>query len=560
GNVGIGTTNPLEKLSVVGNQLLTGDLSLYGGDFNLGTGFSTTTLTTLNNRLGIGTTSPWALFSLSASSTDQTHTPLFVVSTTSPTASTTAFVIDSQGRVGVGTSTPGTDFAVQGGLLASGVTNLMGHCVTGDTKLRRRRRKKSPFGKGRGPLAVRDFKSSALSGTSFSKGGFEDDDYIYDEVAIKDIEAGDEIQSLDAKTGQLVWHKVKGVAFMGTKPIFKLTTESGKTIRTTAEHPYFVRNLHTEKRLAKKQKLYRFEVDQSVRIEELSRDSVVAVANKEQEFSAIIPRKLKRRLYEATRREGGAVKFFAPRLFAQSIIAILRFAPAIVRELIIDIEYPGYERIIMRTIERAVPGVSVFFKPIGKKSPAHFAAYGVFAGKKKASLVISGRDIAAAILPKTQDGRRTVTPLDESQTIRSPRRSSSGGSIAKQFALSSAPSVDNKNGVWRKVVDIKEGQEIAVVSENSPFEKGRGPLAVRDFSAAWDKIVKIEHLPAEDVYDIEVEGTHNFIGNGIVAHNTYIPDLTVTGSTNYTGAGTTTFAGDIQTTGLSAINYISAPR
>src|SRR3989338_8771531 len=29
-------------------------------------------------------------------------------------------------------------------------------------------------------------------------------------------------------------------------------------------------------------------------------------------------------------------------------------------------------------------------------------------------------------------------------------------------------------------------------------------------------------MPAEQVYDIEVEETHNFIGNGIVAHNTYI--------------------------------------
>lgn len=126
GNLGIGTTNPLEKLSVVGNQLLTGDLSLYGGDFNLGTGFSTTTLTTLNNRLGIGTTSPWALFSLSASSTDQTHTPLFVVSTTSPTASTTAFVIDSQGRVGIGTTTPTNQLGVQGSILASKIDTYDG--------------------------------------------------------------------------------------------------------------------------------------------------------------------------------------------------------------------------------------------------------------------------------------------------------------------------------------------------------------------------------------------------------------------------------------------------
>ena len=33
---------------------------------------------------------------------------------------------------------------------------------------------------------------------------------------------------------------------------------------------------------------------------------------------------------------------------------------------------------------------------------------------------------------------------------------------------------------------------------------------------------KLKLSPEEQVYDIEVEGTHNFIGNDIVAHNTYL--------------------------------------
>src|SRR3989338_650132 len=154
--------------------------------------------------VGIGTTSPWARFSVAGASLGAT--PLFAISSSTASATSTAFVIDSNGKVGVGTSTPGTDFAVQGGVLISGITNLMGHCVTGDTKLRRRRKRKS-------------------------KGLNLEDEYEYDEVAIKDVEAGDEIQTLDQKTGALVWSKIKGVAFMGTKPIFKLTTASGKTDR-----------------------------------------------------------------------------------------------------------------------------------------------------------------------------------------------------------------------------------------------------------------------------------------------------------------------------------------
>lgn len=40
----------------------------------------------------------------------------------------------------------------------------------------------------------------------------------------------------------------------------------------------------------------------------------------------------------------------------------------------------------------------------------------------------------------------------------------------------------------------------------------------------WDKIVSIEPLGSQRVYDIEVEGTDNFVANGIVAHNTYTGD------------------------------------
>ncbi|MBU4298660.1 hypothetical protein KJ636_01320 [Patescibacteria group bacterium] len=38
----------------------------------------------------------------------------------------------------------------------------------------------------------------------------------------------------------------------------------------------------------------------------------------------------------------------------------------------------------------------------------------------------------------------------------------------------------------------------------------------------WGKIVSIKYVGSEHVYDIEVEGTHNFVANGIIAHNTYI--------------------------------------
>ncbi len=61
---------------------------------------------------------------------------------------------------------------------------------------------------------------------------------------------------------------------------------------------------------------------------------------------------------------------------------------------------------------------------------------------------------------------------------------------------------------WYKVSDLRPGVEIAVPSKTGKM--------------IWDEIVSIKPVGKEHVYDIEVEGTHNFVGNGIFAHNTYV--------------------------------------
>src|SRR5207249_3619854 len=71
--------------------------------------------------LGIGTTSPWARLSVVATSTNS-NLPLFIVSTTTGTATSTGLIVTSQGQVGVGTTTPSSPFglSVSGGLYTSG--------------------------------------------------------------------------------------------------------------------------------------------------------------------------------------------------------------------------------------------------------------------------------------------------------------------------------------------------------------------------------------------------------------------------------------------------------
>ncbi|MBU2460550.1 hypothetical protein KKG44_05555 [Patescibacteria group bacterium] len=70
---------------------------------------------------------------------------------------------------------------------------------------------------------------------------------------------------------------------------------------------------------------------------------------------------------------------------------------------------------------------------------------------------------------------------------------------------------------WTKVIYLKVGDEIAVQDGET---------------IAWQKIQSIEYAGYEQVWDIEVENTHNFVANGIIAHNTYISGNVGIGTTN----------------------------
>ncbi|MFH1354514.1 MAG: hypothetical protein ABIH36_04530 [bacterium] len=157
----------------------------------------------------------------------------------------------------------------------------------------------------------------------------------------------------------------------------------------------------------KTQKLYRFEVDQSVRIEELNRDTIIGLANEEHAFTFKVPRGVKRRLYETFRREGKP-KLFGPRVFASAVALTIVRSGFRIQELIIDLEYPGYDEQIIEIISGFFPSVMVVFTSIGKNSPAHEAAHFTYKRRLKVNVIANQRDIKNT-LSKAKD-RRTVTP------------------------------------------------------------------------------------------------------------------------------------------------------
>lgn len=57
------------------------------------------------------------------------------------------------------------------------------------------------------------------------------------------------------------------------------------------------------------------------------------------------------------------------------------------------------------------------------------------------------------------------------------------------------------NATWRKVSELKPGMQIATVD-------------------GFETIISLQKFAREQVYDLEIDITHNFIGNDIVAHNT----------------------------------------
>ncbi|MFH1642807.1 MAG: LamG-like jellyroll fold domain-containing protein, partial [Nanoarchaeota archaeon] len=107
---------------------------------------------------------------------------------------------------------------------------------------------------------------------------------------IIDIKPGEYVLSLDEEIGKLVSNRVKALLDMGTKPIYELTTASGRSVNTTGNHPYLVR-LYSEEECDyyagdvwnKKYDEFDEYCTRWVRVSELNEDMEVAVPELDQD-------------------------------------------------------------------------------------------------------------------------------------------------------------------------------------------------------------------------------------------------------------------------------------
>jgi len=224
--------------------------------------------------------------------------------------------------------------------------------------------------------------------------------------------------SLDETTGKLVPAKIKGLLDMGVKPIYKITTQDGRTIRTTANHPY------------------------------LTKQGWQKVANLDQ---------------------GVEIAVSKEKLFVS----------------IGQNSWQGQQNNSQANDSQ-------------KKIENHHNNFDLNFNKWRLNSQKNKVEISPATTKIASDLSKIAGKATEANAI---------SAISEQISESLFSwSSENLN---------------AIQSDNI-----KNDHSLSNESAATDikfvRITKIELLPAKQVYDIEVEGTHNFVANGIIAHNTYI--------------------------------------
>ncbi|MBI2650740.1 hypothetical protein HYX04_05530, partial [Candidatus Woesearchaeota archaeon] len=453
-----------------------------------------------NGNVGIGTTSPYNTLTVVGSVGVSGSLNASSINTTG-----NAYFATSSGSVGIGTTGPQNKLEVIGAATFAGGVNASSLNVTG--------------------FSITDDSLVTLSDGSKKK--------------IKDIKAGEEVLTLEEKTGKLVPRKVNALLDHGIKPIYEMATEDGRAINTTAEHPYFVRGLGYIRNLN----------GVSTNSLPLNSDGLT-LSNKSD----------------------------------KAFVTVLMTGGTILMNTIPSCSPGGNSSILPKCLSKdkitltsafAIADISPSSEPRGARfksnllSKNSLTSLGMFSSDR--SLNLSDGDISflfkdlGGIVHSREDGffseLREVVPDDFVNSDASAYQGEylpyhNSGAFESEhsmtdFAVSNnklinfgSHNIDNDNSVyktfddsdklgrWIEVRYLKEGMEIAVPDYSTNTIK-------------WEKIASIKALEPQHVYDLNIEGTRNFIANDIVAHNTYL----ATSSGNKVGIGKTNPATELDVAG-----------
>ena len=307
--------------------------------------------------------------------------------------------VTSGGNVGIGTTSPSQRLHVEG------------QCVTGDAL-----------------LAIAKLEA---------------ENWKLDTIPIKETEAGLLVYSLNEETGTLEPRRIMGLLKRGVQPVFKLTTASGRWIKTTGNHPYLTRTGWRK-------------------VSDLQRGEEIVISSGMFGLSD-----------------------------ADALAGTAQGRSTATRP-------PQWPRpLSSQTSQRSLRmGQSAKVIPMQKNMTV---------AATKSALIH-----AAGIFPHTPPSTLAMRKAWKSVNDVLERASS-------RFGLQNTVLV-----MTNPVSHVPEG-----VSSH-----GVDQVQADGGDVRWDPIASIESTGREPVYDIEVEGTHNFVANGILAHNTYMNGSVGIGTTS----------------------------
>lgn len=144
--------------------------------------------------------------------------------------------------------------------------------------------------------------------------------------------------------------------------------------------------------------MMKYEVDQSGRIEETNRPTIISIANVGYSYTLKIDSKIKRSI-ENKFKKLGKPKMFGIYGFASGLIILLKKSKINNSVVVIDIEYDGYNEIIKRELNKnSSQNLEFRFSNIGKKSPAHISAYTIFKKFRRPDINIGLREFEKVIM------------------------------------------------------------------------------------------------------------------------------------------------------------------
>ncbi|MFA4842372.1 MAG: hypothetical protein WC658_00855 [Candidatus Omnitrophota bacterium] len=382
-------------------------------------------------------------------------------------------------------------------------------------------------------------------------------------ISIVEVKPGDYVLSLNEETQAIEPHRIKGLLDMGVKPVYKLITASGRTIKTTANHPYLVRAQGAGYRVQEtaagrisEPRTQNPEPRKWTKVSELKEGMEIAAASG---------------TFNAT---AGPDKFDPIPTYDQQGVCGEKENFAFDEWLQNFYKGTGIERIDFKEHNSLVAAQRESIEAIkvgiqSEKDSIHFVTKGnnfSIAGALQPRFFCSG-DLIATFPQKLYSAAKETMVSQEFHLVNLLNRNlfvfqdrssvmQAGLDILNGYiriaffddSLGSQPllnqfnnhinrdsrSRDNRfseahcrvnRNSFRQIIShfiYLQQQIYHRLKEASSFITDAYAQPAAENAILWDKIVSIEPLPPERVYDIEVEGTHNFVANGIIAHNTAI--------------------------------------